>query len=726
MAAFSLRKRKQLFSQDLLTANYRHKKSAFSFATIIISCFLILSTEISYADNIRGDFQDFSSNQAFSIWVSDPSGYFGTTASPVTVQSALMDIAQGLIASPSIAGPYLKINQSTPQTVINGVPTFSLGILGGSSQFQYDVGMGNPLVARFAWYDAFEKSAGYFTDVGHGEYVRLCSNDSPFNALEIGFATDTNLTIDSSGNLTTTGTLGAGAITGTSFTIGANTLDTEFAYLDGIGAYVYRSGGTDVVVADGGTGLSSATAYMPIAGGTTTTGNFQSIATGTQYYPLCYNTSGSLPTFQILDARGGGTGQTSYAVGDLLYASTTTALSKLADVAVGSYLRSGGVTTAPLWSTLKLPNSATQYYIPLATSANTWGEDAGLTYNISTDLLSVTGDIIATATGTFGGATNTPQLIVKANASQTMANPLIQLKNSAGTEMLAISSIGANVIAVGSLALASQTNSGNKCVAVGYGALRYSTSYNNLALGGTALGALTTGFYNTAMGTNALRNLLTGQGNTAVGEAALLNLNSDQSYNTAIGYRTGFATTGSNSLMLGWNAGTYETGGNSLYIDALDRSTEALGKTTSLIYGTFNATATNQILTINGRVGILTPPTACLTLPAGTATAGTAPLKLTSGVSLTTAEAGALEFTTDDFFATITTGAARKAFILDNGARLTSGKIPIASTNGRLIDSPTPAANGTYCTGLKLTPVTGTDGSITITNGIITAITAAT
>jgi hypothetical protein len=37
-------------------------------------------------------------------------------------------------------------------------------------------------------------------------------------------------------------------------------------------------------------------------------------------------------------------------------------------------------------------------------------------------------------------------------------------------------------------------------------------------------------------------------------------------------------------------------------------------------------------------------------------------------------------------FFTITTGTARKAFVLDDGARLTSGKIPVATTNGRLID----------------------------------------
>ena len=46
----------------------------------------------------------------------------------------------------------------------------------------------------------------------------------------------------------------------------------------------------------------------------------------------------------------GGTGLTSYAVGDLLYASGATTLAALADVAVGSVLVSGGVGVAPAWS----------------------------------------------------------------------------------------------------------------------------------------------------------------------------------------------------------------------------------------------------------------------------------------------------------------------------------------------------------------------------------------
>lgn len=79
-------------------------------------------------------------------------------------------------------------------------------------------------------------------------------------------------------------------------------------------------------------------------------------------------------------------------------------------------------------------------------------------------------------------------------------------------------------------------------------------------------------------------------------------------------------------------------------------------------------------------------PTAYLHIGAGAAAASSAPLKLTSGTSLTTAEAGAVEFTTDDFFLTITTGAARKGIVLNDGTNLTSGRVPFATTNGRLVD----------------------------------------
>lgn len=87
-----------------------------------------------------------------------------------------------------------------------------------------------------------------------------------------------------------------------------------------------------------------------------------------------------------LSAARGGTGLGSYSVGDLLYASASNAFSKLTDVAAGSYLRSGGTNTAPLWSTLILPNAATANRIVYASSTNTYGESANLAYD-GTDFL---------------------------------------------------------------------------------------------------------------------------------------------------------------------------------------------------------------------------------------------------------------------------------------------------------------------------------------------------
>lgn len=55
-----------------------------------------------------------------------------------------------------------------------------------------------------------------------------------------------------------------------------------------------------------------------------------------------------------LAAAHGGTGQTSYTTGDILYASTSSALSKLADAATGNALISGGLGVAPAWGKVTL------------------------------------------------------------------------------------------------------------------------------------------------------------------------------------------------------------------------------------------------------------------------------------------------------------------------------------------------------------------------------------
>jgi len=58
-------------------------------------------------------------------------------------------------------------------------------------------------------------------------------------------------------------------------------------------------------------------------------------------------------------ANKGGTGQSSYAVGDLLYADTSSTLAKLADVATGNALLAGGVGVAPSWGKIGLTTHVT-------------------------------------------------------------------------------------------------------------------------------------------------------------------------------------------------------------------------------------------------------------------------------------------------------------------------------------------------------------------------------
>lgn len=62
-------------------------------------------------------------------------------------------------------------------------------------------------------------------------------------------------------------------------------------------------------------------------------------------------------TSGTLAATQGGTGQSSYAIGDILYADTTTSLAKLADVATGNVLISGGISAAPSWGKVALASA---------------------------------------------------------------------------------------------------------------------------------------------------------------------------------------------------------------------------------------------------------------------------------------------------------------------------------------------------------------------------------
>jgi hypothetical protein len=121
--------------------------------------------------------------------------------------------------------------------------------------------------------------------------------------------------------------------------------------------------------------LTSPTLTTPVLG-TPASGTL----TNCTFPTLNQNTTGTAANVTgVVAAANGGTGQSSYAVGDIVYASTTTALSKLADVATGNALISGGVGVAPAYGKI------------------------GLTTHVSGTLPIANGGTNSTATPTNGG-----------------------------------------------------------------------------------------------------------------------------------------------------------------------------------------------------------------------------------------------------------------------------------------------------------------------------------
>lgn len=130
---------------------------------------------------------------------------------------------------------------------------------------------------------------------------------------------------------------------------------------------------------------------------------------------------GSLATGTVAT---GGTGITSYTIGDMVYASGATTLSKLADVATGNALISGGVGVAPSWGKIPL-TSHISGILPVANGGTGVANDPASTFTIS-------GAYSLTATLTAASAVTFPVsgILATRAGSETLTNKTIAGANN--------------------------------------------------------------------------------------------------------------------------------------------------------------------------------------------------------------------------------------------------------------------------------------------------------
>jgi hypothetical protein len=161
-------------------------------------------------------------------------------------------------------------------------------------------------------------------------------------------------------------------------------------------------------------------------------------------------TTGAVTLAGTLLAKNGGTGFASYAVGDLLYANTTTTLAKLADVATGNALISGGVSTAPLWGKIGLTTHVSGI-LPTANGGTNLSSftSGGAVYATSTSAL--TTGTLPVGSGGSGATTLTGYLYGNGTsaftASTTIPNTAITGLGTMSTQNIGVSGsfITANV-----------------------------------------------------------------------------------------------------------------------------------------------------------------------------------------------------------------------------------------------------------------------------------------
>jgi hypothetical protein len=278
---------------------------------------------------------------------------------------------------------------------------------------------------------------------GAVNYLTLQNSVTTSPVLINAAGTDTDVSISlvpkGAGVVTAGGTRGLVAPSGTTGQQPATPVNGTIRYNTTTSLMEFRQNGVWVNISASAGTVTSVSSSSTTNGLTLTTSN--------------PTTTPSIVLAGTLAATSGGTGQTVYAIGDLLYASTTTALSRLADVATGNALISGGVGVAPSWGKIGLTTHVTGT-LPIANGGT----------NLTT--LGTANQILGVNTGATGleyktVTAGTGITITPAAGSITIASTVTGTVTSVGLALPSIFTIsGSPVITTGTLTgtLATQAN----------------------------------------------------------------------------------------------------------------------------------------------------------------------------------------------------------------------------------------------------------------------------
>jgi hypothetical protein len=201
-----------------------------------------------------------------------------------------------------------------------------------------------------------------FAAVGNGNTTYYCIVDNSTGAWEVGIGTYT-----SAGTTLSRTTILSSSNSGSAVNFAAGLKDVFVTYPSSRSVYadgtvLTGSNSSVLPVASGGTNITSyAVGDLVYASGSTTLAKLADVAVGNSLISGGTNTAPSWGKIGLtthvngtLPIANGGTSLTTYTTGDILYASATDTLGKLPDVAVNNSLISGGVGVAPLWGKVGL------------------------------------------------------------------------------------------------------------------------------------------------------------------------------------------------------------------------------------------------------------------------------------------------------------------------------------------------------------------------------------